>query len=328
MANMRYVPKATSQDVPNKKTPVILPLPFAEPLPWEMAGDRPTLPAPGTRADHHQQALQPAVANHTQPKDAFAMSLLRDTLPDPMWLEATLPPPTAYSTPSVQHTMATLPITSMSWLDPTMTNQGGAGDTVGPDGEPWLQMDPFHSYDGPTVFGPDTTWTTEEPPVHTWPTADAASANTSTLPLLDPDAETTQLPPGLLDSPPHPTWQPATTEQAEQTATDIQRLCNDMLTPPQVVVLPTPQPHQQTAEDTTVGSIMRRSKRITAQPASSSRPADRARENKLKKLGLPLDDAEHMASKKKQLLLAYKGPQKDLAEAALAGLLGQKSRTD
>jgi hypothetical protein len=66
-----------------------------------------------------------------------------------------------------------------------------------------------------------------------------------------------------------------------------------------------------------VGSIMRRSKRITAQPASSSRPADRARENKLKKLGLPLDDAEHMVSKKKQLLLAYKGPQKDLARRTL-----------
>jgi hypothetical protein len=31
---------------------------------------------------------------------------------------------------------------------------------LGPDGEPWLPKDPFHTYDyeGPTVFGLDTEW--------------------------------------------------------------------------------------------------------------------------------------------------------------------------
>jgi hypothetical protein len=93
----------------------------------------------------------------------------------------------------------------------------------------WLPSDSFHTYDGPTVFGTDTDWTNETPASQNQP-VDAVTSP----PLLNSDAEITQLPPGLLDSPPHPVHEPADTDAA---ITAIQRLCSDILTPPPAAVL-------------------------------------------------------------------------------------------
>jgi hypothetical protein len=107
---------------------------------------------------------------------------------------------------------------SLSWIDPTVTNPTGADPVLGPDGEAWLPSDSFHTYDGPTVFGTDTDWTNETPASQNQPVDPVTSP-----PLLNSDAEITQLPLGLLDSPPHPVHEPADTDAV---ITAIQRLCS------------------------------------------------------------------------------------------------------
>jgi hypothetical protein len=68
----------------------------------------------------------------------------------------------------------------------------------GPDGEPWLPEDPFHSYDGPSAFGPGADWGRELTVVQLPDTDDHSSVGS-----LGTDAEFTLLSPGLLESLPH-----------------------------------------------------------------------------------------------------------------------------
>jgi hypothetical protein len=86
-------------------------------------------------------------------------------------------------------------------------------------------------------------------------------------------------------------------------------------------VLPTP---CQTEDQT--GSVMRRSKRIAAQPASSAKPAERARGTKLKRLGLADAPTDPKEAKKQQLLLAYDGPDKAAADEALSELFAVQTK--
>jgi hypothetical protein len=65
------------------------------------------------------------------------------------------------------------------------------------DGEFWPSTDLFHGFDDPSVFGPTTKWGTDALLVLRTPTHAAANS-----PTLDLDAEDTNLPPGLLNSPP------------------------------------------------------------------------------------------------------------------------------
>jgi hypothetical protein len=74
------------------------------------------------------------------------------------------------------------------------------------DGEFWPPTDPFHGFDDPLVFGPTTKWGTDALPVLPL-TLTHAVANS---PTLDLDAEDTNLPPRLLDSPPEHAPQPST----------------------------------------------------------------------------------------------------------------------
>jgi hypothetical protein len=74
------------------------------------------------------------------PTTPFTMHQLLVALPDPMFLESTLPMPTA---PIVASLLT-------GSLD-TPTEQ-----VVGPDGDVRLPADPFHGYDGPSTFGPGT----------------------------------------------------------------------------------------------------------------------------------------------------------------------------
>jgi hypothetical protein len=67
---------------------------------------------------------------------------------------------------------------------------------------------------------------------------------------------------------------------------------------------------------------MRRSKRIAAQPASSQKPAERVRGNKIKTLGLAESMEDPKVTKKKQLLLCFKGEQRAATEEAISDLLG------
>jgi hypothetical protein len=67
---------------------------------------------------------------------------------------------------------------------------------------------------------------------------------------------------------------------------------------------------------------MRRSKRIAAQPASSQKPAERVQGNKIKNLGLVESTEDPKVTKKKQLLLCFKGEQRVATEEAISDLLG------
>jgi hypothetical protein len=193
--------------------------------------------------------------------------------------------------------------------------------TAGPDGELSLPKDPFHAYTGPTVFGPDTT----QDPI-------AADSDTSqprrAASPLDSDAEQTNLPPGLMDSPPHaapddPPHSPP--------ATAIDQLCSSIITtrPPPVLPNPATIVSSTTAppaasEEIEACTVKRWSQRLAALPVTSANPATRATMTKLKKLGLPLSSADPKAAKKRQLLLAYNGPEVAVAEAAIDNLLGKQ----
>jgi hypothetical protein len=107
------------------------------------------------------------------------------------------------------------------------------------------------------MFGPSENWSYEFlPPIH-------ANTSSSSPPLVvDSDAETTNLPPGLLDSPPHP--------EDSSTPIDIQQICASLLKTPPTPVLAAPPPttHPATIEANiakdTQGLTMRHNKCIAA----------------------------------------------------------------
>jgi hypothetical protein len=73
-------------------------------------------------------------------------------------------------------------------------------------------------------------------------------------------------------------------------------------------------------------SVKRRSVRLGNRPPSSVGPAVRARDTKLKKLGLVADAPDAKEDKKQQMLLKYTGPDSATAEEALQDLLGLKAQ--
>jgi hypothetical protein len=134
-------------------------------------------------------------------------------------------------------------------------------------------------------------------------------------PTLDSDTELTYLPPGLLDSPPHPTPHPSIPN-----ATDLQRLCTTVLIAPVAPILITPC-ISAVDKGTSLATPMRCSKRIAAKPPSSAMPAEWARDTKLKKLGLPATHEDSKAYKKDKLLQGYMGDHPDMADVVLSELL-------
>jgi hypothetical protein len=143
-----------------------------------MARARPTLP-PTT--------LPPPTNPSSLPVTPYSMDQLLAALPDSMFLEASLPMPT---TPI----NANLPCKKVI----LGSHQGGILNSATqslsrPDGEVWLLVDPFHGYDDPSAFSPETEWLGE------WP---AHSSHNKLAVVLDPHAEETNLSLGLLDSPP------------------------------------------------------------------------------------------------------------------------------
>jgi hypothetical protein len=137
------------------------------------------------------------------------------------------------------------------------------------------------------------------------------------------------LPLGLLDSPPHQ----EEASDGDASAAGINAMCAAILTVPTVAVLPTPFQGATAGPDAVpesegpeVESTMRRSKRLAARPASSQKPAERARDTKLKKLGLTEQLEDPKLLKKQHLLLAYKGGNQELAEEAISDLLGRQAQ--
>jgi hypothetical protein len=208
---------------------------------------------------------------------------------------------TAHLVPTTQHSSHQLHhhrAPHLQWTGPTALSLDVTDLLVGPDGEPWLPPD------GPTVFGPDMEWLL--PPNNL---DQSATATAAASPLLDSDFEDTALPPGLLDSPPHPL---ISDMDATPAGTGIQSLCTAVLAPPPPAVLLTP-PHLQQGQE------------VEPAPGSSnSRPVERARDNKLNKLGLAADTVNPKTAKKQQQLSAYKGAQHDVAAEALSELLGMQ----
>jgi hypothetical protein len=143
----------------------------SEPLPWDMAHTRPALP-PTT----HSSPVNP----QPLPNTPLSMHQLLAALPDPMFLESTLPMPTT-------------PIISNPSSKQVIPDSLQPRKLAGPNGEVWLPADPFHGYDDPSSFSPGTEWQGE------WLAHNNRAEPDATL---DSDAETANLPSGLLDSPP------------------------------------------------------------------------------------------------------------------------------
>jgi hypothetical protein len=189
------------------------------------------------------------------------------------------------------------------------------------------------------------TWEWEQPSAVAPPPAIPAQSD-----AIGVDAETTLLPPGLLDSPPHQT--------TTQPSPAIDTLCEDCIIPPPAPLLSaSPRnitPYPPKADDTmaaempppsandnlapmpeatpelpeplrvsaTPATAQRRSVRLAARPAGSADLAAWARDTKLKKLGLVDEAKEEKAPKKRQLLQAYTGAGREVAEEAVHELLG------
>jgi hypothetical protein len=182
------------------------------------------------------------------------MLALRDALPNPMCFEATLHPPTAQ--------ILTTTIATAHRPTPHVINWTEAPPSVhrdrfnGPDGELWLPKDPFHSYEGPSVFGTSTTWFAEQPraddspanPTAVHPTEPQTTQTTIESPTLSSDVENTCLPTGLLDSPTRP-------GDDEGDNTGIQSLCATLLTAPPTAVLPAPAPTPTTPTPVAVATL-------------------------------------------------------------------------
>jgi hypothetical protein len=181
-----------------------------------------------------------------------------------MCREATLASPTATLPPPPSQ--ANKKPSSVNLSDPLPLAQSDSGSLLGPDGELWLPKDPFHAYEGPLVFGPHTAWN----PVQQDQTQPPAT-NDSPPPTLSPDAEHTRLPSGLLDSP--------SCQDDGVDAVGIDAVCTAILSVPVAAVLPPPavagrQDAVPEAEGPGTESIMRRSKRLVAQPTTNQKPAE------------------------------------------------------
>jgi hypothetical protein len=172
-------------------------------------------------------------------------------------------------------------------------------ETQGLDGELWLPANLFHAHDEPSVFSPDEDWTCEF------------------LPLAHADMSRSSPPlPCLLDSPPRHDTSP--------TPTDIHELYASFITVSSTPVITTPpnptQPASTMTEavDEALCLTMCRNKRIATQLPSSAKQAERARDTKLKKLGIPTTHANSKADKKTQLLKKLGESVSDNADEALS----------
>jgi hypothetical protein len=168
---------------------------------------------------------------------------------------------------------------------------------------PLLPRDPFHGYEGPSAFEPDTAWSTE-PQEPGLPSS------------LDSDAEETHPPLGLLDSPPRSPFpqetpptpnhtSPLPTAQSPTPSTTTHALANirvAVLAPPPLALLGARGGGgggQARKLDVRTGK--RRNLWIASQPPSNAKPAVHAWDTKLKKLGFSIDtDTGKAQSKKKQ----------------------------
>jgi hypothetical protein len=132
------------------------------------------------------------------------MNFLLHAIPGPMLVEATFPPPSLQTHCLVGHTNNShpnvFPTLILCWSNPLLATHRAPPAMVGLDGELWLPNDPFHGFDGPSVFGPETDWATELPST----TVSTANSSRPASPI-DSEVNFTHLPPDLLDSPtPHP----------------------------------------------------------------------------------------------------------------------------
>jgi hypothetical protein len=168
------------------------------------------------------------------------------------------------------------------------------------------------------VFGPVDHW---EPEL-----LSLASITPTTESLaIEPDAEFTNLPPGMLDSSP-------SEHNSTRLPTTIQALCDTITTPAPTEILSTPtatstllpriptpaadtEPPQLT--ETTSGVVRRRSTRLASRPVTS---------DKLKKWGINEQNDDKVLMKQKQLLDQYQGPHSDMAADAITDLLGLGAR--
>jgi hypothetical protein len=188
-----FIPKPASSH-----TPKPLPLEMAPATHLFVSPDRVVLDSPflATAGPSHHAA--PPI---TLPaKDTFNMHSLLHAIPDPMLVEATLPPPLSSNPlPCRPHNNScpnAFPTLVLCWYDPLSATHRAPPATVNPDEELWLPNDPFHGFDGPSVFGPKIDWDTELPST----IITLAISSRSPSPI-DSKAEFTHLPPGLLDSP-------------------------------------------------------------------------------------------------------------------------------
>jgi hypothetical protein len=113
----------------------------------------------------------------------------------PILLESTLSVPTATIHASQQHHTQCSISTQAKHTQPPSHLLEPLALLHNTDGGPWLLEDPFHRYEGPSTFGPGANWGMELP-VH-------QSDGHSSVESLDVDIQSTLLPSGLLDSPPH-----------------------------------------------------------------------------------------------------------------------------
>jgi hypothetical protein len=120
----------------------------------------------------------------------------------------------------------------------------------------------------------------------------------------------------------------------------VRRLCNAVLVPPSPAVLTNlamppsrvalgqTAPAQGEAEPDDeagpgIGTAKRRSVCLASKPAFIVKPAEQARDTKLKKLGLPPPTSDdHVVERKRRLLQSFKGQDIDMAAAAVGDLLG------
>jgi hypothetical protein len=133
----------------------------------------------------------------------------------------------------------------------------------GPEGEIGLPKDPFHAFDGPGTDWP--------PETQAFPPEKPSESNSTAS--IDLDAEATR---------------PACSPLHHTSTTQKPTLSYSSCVPPSAVL---PAPQTQELEGHIAATMYqttgkRHSKRLASLPASSAKPAERARETKLKKLGI------------------------------------------
>jgi hypothetical protein len=133
--------------------PTLLPQP--EQLPWELS-----------HARHHSPVIAHAAHPRATPAAANPFQMLSSlgTLPNPMLVESTLSMPSVPVLQAGRHEQLDI-----------SPHRPPIPATQGPDGELWPPHDPFHSYGGPSAFGPTADWEAELEPIAaddafaTWP---------------------------------------------------------------------------------------------------------------------------------------------------------------